>query len=202
MVKVGRHDPNNTTWSKNKNRLGFKLLEKMGWSEGKGLGKKENGTTEHVRVKAKDDNSGLGTALDVSSWRGNTTRFEETLQRLQTKRKGSPKQRRRRATSASSVESVESKASSVDAAAHHVYVPPSPVLRAAGGPLRSSRCHYNRKTVKAKQEFKTSDEAKRMLTGKIHVESKAAPEVVDTCTKSTHVQLRSEVSMDDYFAQM
>lgn len=35
------------------------MLEKMGWSEGKGLGAKENGTTDPVHVSYKWDNKGI-----------------------------------------------------------------------------------------------------------------------------------------------
>ena len=30
-------DPNNSFWAKDKNKFGLKMLEKMGWSDGKGL---------------------------------------------------------------------------------------------------------------------------------------------------------------------
>lgn len=32
----------------------------MGWAEGQGLGKEEQGRSTYVHVKKKDDNSGLG----------------------------------------------------------------------------------------------------------------------------------------------
>ena len=35
-------------------------MEKMGWTEGKGLGKNEDGMSEHIRQKKKDDTAGLG----------------------------------------------------------------------------------------------------------------------------------------------
>lgn len=34
------------------------MLEKMGWTHGKGLGANEQGVTEHIRVKYKDDQGG------------------------------------------------------------------------------------------------------------------------------------------------
>ena len=34
------------------------MLQKMGWSEGKGLGASEDGGLEHVKVKMKCDTSG------------------------------------------------------------------------------------------------------------------------------------------------
>lgn len=40
------------------NKFGQKLLEKMGWTSGKGLGKQENGVTEHVKVSLKTDSKG------------------------------------------------------------------------------------------------------------------------------------------------
>ena len=33
-------------------------MERMGWEAGKGLGAKEDGSTEHVKVKHKADNRG------------------------------------------------------------------------------------------------------------------------------------------------
>jgi Pin2-interacting protein X1 len=41
-------------------------MEKMGWQEGKGLGKNENGISKHIKATKKDDNSGLGLESVVS----------------------------------------------------------------------------------------------------------------------------------------
>lgn len=35
------------------------MLEKMGWTSGKGLGINEQGATDHVRVKVKNDTVGM-----------------------------------------------------------------------------------------------------------------------------------------------
>lgn len=40
------------------NKFGQKMLEKMGWTSGKGLGVNEQGITEHVRVSFKNDTGG------------------------------------------------------------------------------------------------------------------------------------------------
>jgi len=41
-----------------KSKFGYKMLQKMGWSEGKGLGALEDGELEHVKVMKKCDTSG------------------------------------------------------------------------------------------------------------------------------------------------
>lgn len=40
--------------------FGKRLMEKMGWKQGLGLGKDLNGATSHVRIAKKDDTKGLG----------------------------------------------------------------------------------------------------------------------------------------------
>ena len=42
------------------------MLERMGWSEGRGLGSKEDGKSEHVRVAKKSDT--LGEQVPGCEW--------------------------------------------------------------------------------------------------------------------------------------
>ena len=64
-------DPNNKLWANgiylslficfnflDQSAIGFKLLQKMGWSQGKGLGSKENGITDYLRVDQRQENKG------------------------------------------------------------------------------------------------------------------------------------------------
>lgn len=53
-------DPNVLNWAQNENKFGQKLMEKMGWTAGKGLGTNEDGMTEHIKVRVKSDNRGVG----------------------------------------------------------------------------------------------------------------------------------------------
>ncbi|XP_071999921.1 PIN2/TERF1-interacting telomerase inhibitor 1 [Engystomops pustulosus] len=53
-------DPRNSTWSNDDSKFGQKMLEKMGWCKGKGLGAQEQGSTEHVKVQLKNNTLGLG----------------------------------------------------------------------------------------------------------------------------------------------
>ena len=41
-----------------KSKYGYRMLQRMGWEEGKGLGSKEEGPREHIKVKVKRDNQG------------------------------------------------------------------------------------------------------------------------------------------------
>ena len=49
-------------------KLGQKLLEKMGWSKGKGLGREEQGDLEPVRLKYKNDAEGVGYKVKDDQW--------------------------------------------------------------------------------------------------------------------------------------
>eukprot|EP00959_Pyramimonas_sp_CCMP1952_P376501 7886228-Pyramimonas_sp.AAC.1 len=47
--------------------MGFKMLQKLGWSEGKGLGANEDGIATHVRVKKRRENTGIGADVTENS---------------------------------------------------------------------------------------------------------------------------------------
>ena len=40
-------------------KFGQKMLEKMGWEKGKGLGAKLDGNVDHISVRAKNDQKGM-----------------------------------------------------------------------------------------------------------------------------------------------
>lgn len=52
-------NPDGHAWVHDKSKFGLKMLTKMGWSEGKGLGANEDGNTAHVKVKHKQDLLGM-----------------------------------------------------------------------------------------------------------------------------------------------
>ncbi|KAK4516592.1 uncharacterized protein ATC70_011567 [Mucor velutinosus] len=73
-------DPNNLFWSKDESKFGFRMLQKMGWAPGKGLGVKEDGKKEHVKIKLKDNTLGVGaTKKNIDNWLGNTDAFSRLL---------------------------------------------------------------------------------------------------------------------------
>ncbi|XWS61716.1 hypothetical protein CRYUN_Cryun07bG0149900 [Craigia yunnanensis] len=59
----------------------FRLMKQMGWEEGEGLGKDKQGIKGHVRVKNKQDTTGVG--LDKPNpWAFDTAQFDSILKRL------------------------------------------------------------------------------------------------------------------------
>ncbi|KAF8937316.1 PIN2/TERF1-interacting telomerase inhibitor 1 [Haplosporangium gracile] len=73
-------DPRNLHWANDTSKFGFKMMEKMGWSQGKGLGAKEDGVQEHVKVRLKENHLGVGaTKKSSDNWLGNTDAFSRLL---------------------------------------------------------------------------------------------------------------------------
>uniref|UniRef100_F1LED4 PIN2/TERF1-interacting telomerase inhibitor 1 n=1 Tax=Ascaris suum TaxID=6253 RepID=F1LED4_ASCSU len=53
-------DQQNIQWRDDDAKFGKKILERMGWRNGKGLGKREQGRNENLRLKANHNGKGLG----------------------------------------------------------------------------------------------------------------------------------------------
>ncbi|KAH0547094.1 PIN2/TERF1-interacting telomerase inhibitor 1-like [Cotesia glomerata] len=77
-------NPRGKQWSDDSTKFGQRMLEKMGWTSGKGLGAHEQGATEHIRVKHKDDQAGLGFSKDKQEkmWTETQQNFSQLLQQL------------------------------------------------------------------------------------------------------------------------
>ncbi|XP_069742719.1 PIN2/TERF1-interacting telomerase inhibitor 1 isoform X2 [Narcine bancroftii] len=76
-------DPRNNNWKNDESRFGLKMLEKMGWSKGKGLGAHEQGTTENIKVQIKNNTVGLGaTKNHEDNWIAHQDEFNELLSKL------------------------------------------------------------------------------------------------------------------------
>lgn len=58
------------------------MLEKMGWSKGKGLGAKEDGSQDFVRVRYKNDSQGLGYEQRDDQWTQHESSFNVLLKNL------------------------------------------------------------------------------------------------------------------------
>ncbi|KAK9147389.1 hypothetical protein Scep_006146 [Stephania cephalantha] len=60
----------------------FRLMKQMGWEEGEGLGKEKQGIKGHVRVKNKQDTTGIGLDKVNNHWAFDTAQFDDILKRL------------------------------------------------------------------------------------------------------------------------
>lgn len=72
----------NNAWSEDTTKFGQRMLEKMGWSAGKGLGAKENGIVEHVVARYKNDDRGLGFEDRNDQWTKHEDDFNSLLANL------------------------------------------------------------------------------------------------------------------------
>ncbi|XP_060533676.1 G patch domain-containing protein 4 [Cylas formicarius] len=79
-------NPRGKDWAQDTNKFGQKMLEKMGWTSGKGLGAKENGITEHVKVAYKNDSQGMGYKETNDQWTAHEANFSALLESLCGKR--------------------------------------------------------------------------------------------------------------------
>ncbi|XP_004579353.2 PIN2/TERF1-interacting telomerase inhibitor 1 [Ochotona princeps] len=78
-------DPRNTAWSNDDSKFGQRMLEKMGWSKGKGLGAQEQGATEHIKVQVKNNHLGLGATINnEDNWIAHQDDFNQLLAQLNT----------------------------------------------------------------------------------------------------------------------
>lgn len=94
-MDVTLDDTLNKQWKNDKTGFGFRMLQKMGWSEDKGLGKNETGMVSHVKVKAREQGLGLGLdGIDVAGnkgWSETTTSFNAVLDLLKNNYSGKEK---------------------------------------------------------------------------------------------------------------
>jgi len=65
MTIVSGPDTRNAEWAKDKSAFGQRMLMKMGWSEGKGLGKNQQGTNTNLRAIRREEGLGIGAKTDT-----------------------------------------------------------------------------------------------------------------------------------------
>jgi Pin2-interacting protein X1 len=83
MVAIGGLQ--NMAWAADTSKFGFKMLVKMGWSAGKGVGKDLQGQISHVKIARRSENLGLGCSLkqaEVQGWSNTAQSFADVLASL------------------------------------------------------------------------------------------------------------------------
>lgn len=76
-------NPRGNLWSKDESKFGQKLLEKMGWNSGDGLGAQKQGMTDPITLAANSDNKGLGhKGGDDDVWLTHKDNFDDVLAAL------------------------------------------------------------------------------------------------------------------------
>lgn len=87
MVIVAIEDTRNSEWSKSTTGFGQKMLSKMGWSDGQGLGKNGQGNNLHLRaIRRAEETQGIGVTIDntgSNGWDKTNTNFQSILTSLQ-----------------------------------------------------------------------------------------------------------------------
>ena len=76
------HDPQNTFWTNDTTAYGHKMLKKMGWEKGKGLGLKEDGVAEPIKLSANKTKQGLGCTGYDNTWVDHQDDFSAILSGL------------------------------------------------------------------------------------------------------------------------
>ncbi|GAN11684.1 G patch domain-containing protein 8-like [Mucor ambiguus] len=61
------------------NNIGYKLLQKMGWQAGRGLGSQGQGRIDPIRIELKDDSLGVGKAEEYTTTHVSTTAKRKAL---------------------------------------------------------------------------------------------------------------------------
>ena len=76
-------NPRGNLWSKDESKFGQKMLEKLGWKSGDGLGAEKQGMKDPVTLNANLDNRGIGhKGGDDDVWLSHKDNFADVLSAL------------------------------------------------------------------------------------------------------------------------
>lgn len=88
-IIANKEDNRNKSWSQGS--IGAKLLQKMGWSEGQGLGRNQQGSSNALRAVRRAEGLGIGATHDLAGtegWSATNDSFASVLQHLQAQHNG------------------------------------------------------------------------------------------------------------------
>jgi len=75
-------NPRGNLWANDESKFGQKLMEKMGWEKGRGLGANQDGIVDHITLKHKDNNKGVGFQGHDDNWLNHQEDFQSVLAAL------------------------------------------------------------------------------------------------------------------------
>jgi len=101
-------NPRGNFWSNDNDKFGKKLMEKMGWEKGKGLGANQNGMLEPVKIRQKDDSKGIGFEGHDDTWLEHQDDFQAVLAALNAEHGTETSQQSEKAEEETKQESLES----------------------------------------------------------------------------------------------
>ncbi|XP_024147624.1 PIN2/TERF1-interacting telomerase inhibitor 1 [Oryzias melastigma] len=187
-------DPRNSTWSKDDSKFGQKMLERMGWSKGKGLGRSEQGSTEHIKVKLKNNNHGLGaSASHEDNWIAHQDDFNELLAQLNSHHGQTP------SSEAPSEEkksfSLEEKSKTSKKRVHY--------MKFTKGKDLSSRSETDLNCIFGKRSRLEKDQEQESSSSasQSEIEENGTSSAVELDTESITKTVTSTLTMQEYFAQ-
>lgn len=100
-MNIELKDTLNSHWKNDKSGFGFKMLQKMGWSENTGLGKDGSGSTESIKTKKRVEGLGLGMDQKVDgagnkSWGNTVNGLNDVLAMLKTEYKSKDSKKKKK----------------------------------------------------------------------------------------------------------
>jgi len=75
-------NPRGNLWANDESKFGQKLMEKMGWEKGRGLGANQDGMVDHITLRHKDNNKGVGFQGHDNNWLAHQDDFQNVLAAL------------------------------------------------------------------------------------------------------------------------
>jgi len=75
-------NPRGNLWANDESKFGQKLMEKMGWEKGNGLGANQDGRVENIKIKHKDNSKGVGFEGHDDTWLAHQDDFQAVLAAL------------------------------------------------------------------------------------------------------------------------
>ncbi|XP_028253920.1 PIN2/TERF1-interacting telomerase inhibitor 1 [Parambassis ranga] len=186
-------DPRNSAWSKDESKFGQKMLERMGWSKGKGLGRTEQGSTDHIKVKLKNNSYGLGAnASHEDKWISHQDDFNDLLAQLNNCH-GQNNSSGETPTDEQKGFSLEEKSKTSRKRVHY--------MKFTKGKDLSSRSETDLNCIfgkRAKSETKDQEQESNSSDSQGEAEENGTPELD---TESATKTVTSNLTMQEYFAQ-